>query len=251
MSKALCLGLFLCFRVALASAETGLALVFDGVNGYPTEHTKYRIEVFVDSFGLVSEIRAYSEGSAAIEERTKIYSDKRKGRVTGVCESETSRTTFTFEPGERSIKRRVTVYDTVKEAVFSDVESSVLIEPRPGVVFETDTRMFIKPPKGELQIVDKALGKSIYVFDKNDVVNEGWFKADWKTVGNKTTIHEFVTMEQYSEEWVDCGSGVYTVDDFPIVDLRTSVLNFCILDAVYRNNPDFIPFLFGLKTGSY
>jgi hypothetical protein len=228
-------------------AQIKPTLVFDGVNGYPSG-SKYRIEIFVAGDGMISDIKAYSEDSRDAVEVTHV--EKKQNKITSVSVSEKSRNTFTFIIKPNKIQQQYIYFDIKNNKIFDQGTSTVLIAPRKGVLFETDERVFQKTKDYEFQIIDKATGDSLYKFKGNLVYNEGWYKADWKTVGNTTQVNEYVTMERYSD-WVDAGSGTFTGDRFKSATLLDSVINFCILDAVYTNNETFIPFIFGLKTGTY
>jgi hypothetical protein len=230
-------------------SEGSPILVFDGVNGYPsTGDSAYRIEISIAGNGLISEINAYSGGQYKETESTKIGFEKDK--ISGARESKTSRTKFDFSIIKNKIFRHIVVYDTVKNAVYSDRSSIVVIAPRPGVLFETDSRRFTQTGQGDFNIFDLETNEHLYTFAKNTIANDGWYRSDWKTRGNVTTIHEYQTMEK-NAEWIDAGHGVFIGHAFNRQDPLINVVNFCILDVVYMNNPVFIPFIFGLKTGSY
>jgi hypothetical protein len=235
---------------AVASYSDGKPiLVFDGVNGYPsTGDSTYKIEIFVAGSGIISEIKTYSDGGKNVTDTMKV--DSKGDKILGVCQTKKSRTIFEFTLMENRILRHIIVYDVIKNTIYSDKTSVVVIAPRPGIVFETDSRRFTQASPGDFKVFDIMTNEHLYTFKKNTAMNEGWYRSDWKTVGGKTTVLEFQTMEKNSE-WIDAGHGVFIGSAFNRKDTLTNVLNFCILDVLFLNNPIFIPFIFGLKTGSY
>ncbi len=224
-------------------------LVYLGVNGYPSSDTNtYKIEIYVSANGYISGIKSYVGNTNILEEQTSITFKQQS--LIGETESKDSRTSFTFILNNNEIVRSITIWDINPSEVFSKKNSTVRIAPIKDIIFETDDRRFIKSNKIEFQIKDSKTGDNLYLFEKNNITNDGWYRSAWKNTGNSTSVNEFITMERFSD-WIDAGHGVFTGKAFNNPNQLINIVNCCILDVVYPNNPIFIPFIFGLKTGSY
>jgi hypothetical protein len=233
----------------LLFAQRKPILVFDGVNGYPSnEGSTYRIEIFISDQGYISEIRSFIGGSQIAEEETKVA--RKNNEIEGETLSRQSQTKFSLSIGEQEIKRHSIIVDRIKNTIFREYESLVKITPANGVAFDTGSRRYFLEDNEHFIIVDSKSEEVLYEFEKNQIKSDGWYKSEWKTAENKTYVHEFQTMERYAE-WFDAGHGVFNGAEFKQPTLIANVINFCIMDAVYPNNTIFIPFIFGLKTGSY
>ena len=249
MKKSIFVLIWIQIVAALAFSQEIPTLVFNGVNGYPSIGNRlYRIDIYVAANGLISEIKSFIGNSTNVEETTKIIFEKQ--RISGETNSRDSRTAFDFELLNKELHRHIIIYNSDHNSIFSEKSSIVRIAPQSGVYFETDSRRYIQSSKNDFQVIDITTNENLYKFNKNQIENEGWYRSDWKLTGNTMIVHEYVTMEKFAE-WIDAGHGVFTGKAFANSDQSKNVINFCILDAVYPNNPIFLPFIFGLKTGSY
>jgi hypothetical protein len=249
MKKAVIAAIFILISYQLLGSQDKPSLVFDGVNGYPgTGDSTYKIEIFVAKNGFISGIKSFINGSSNANETTSVVWNNKT--IAGECRSEGSRTVFKFDLSGNKISRHITIYDTEKNSIFSEKESIVLIYPSKDTLFETDKRRFVQANPGELIIVDSITNEQLFVFRKNQILYDGWYRSDWKAVGGKISVYEYQTMEK-NADWINAGHGYFTGKAFFNSDQTINVLNFCILDIVYLDSPIFLPFIFGLKTGSY
>ncbi len=246
MRKKLSLLVIICCLSFALFPEGIPALILHGVNGYPG-NSKFQIEIFRGSSGLISSVRSYGEdgkmkGEAAIS--------RNGDDVSGIERFNGGRTEFLFSVSPKQIRQHFIEFDPGAHKASRTINRVVKIAPAPGVLFETESRRFEVDDGCDLRVIDKETDESLYLFKKNLVENEGWYKADWKKDGNCTTVHEYVTMEKYGE-WVDAGSSQFEGAGIVTDDFSVAILNFCILDTLYSNNATFLPFILGLKTGSY
>lgn len=243
----------LLFGVALLGGMLGAfagpapALVYEGVNGYPSG-SRFRIEVYVDADGYVSAIKGF-DSSGVLDYRADFVVSG--DRVTGRYENDEQRTVSDIALSKTDIEITRKVFDKATKTLARTDYSSILIAPTEGVLFQTDERSFQSSPSYDLVVIDRLTDEPIYKFYRNTAFNEGWYKSDWKTVGDATTIREYFTMERYANAWIDRGHGTLIGRPFVGVDPWKRIVNYCLISELYPDAVLFIPCTLGLKTGSY
>jgi hypothetical protein len=239
----------LLFLASSASiAEPSPKLSFVGTNGYPSDgKDKYQIDIYAYPDGLISHLVSFSGNPRKKIDDLRIR--REAGKILGEMDSGGIKMELAIEPGERAISVTRTESDgtTKKRAVWKRV---VRLGSGDPLLFEDEERKYRSGENHDLEVIDKESGEVVYVFDKNQILNDGYYRADWKKDGEKTSVSTYLTMERYGE-WIDAGKGAYTGAYLVTPDASLNVVNFYILGSIYPDIPDFIPFLFGLKTGAY
>lgn len=123
------------------------------------------------------------------------------------------------------------------------------LRPGPGILFEDGDSAYRLGDDGVFTADPKKKEDDSLIIRRNQIFLDGWYRSDWKRDAKKAEIKEFTTME-IPGDWMDDGGGVFSVMRLASDDLRTNVMNFYLIDS-YTRSWIFLPFLFGLKTGSY
>lgn len=246
MIRRICSFLFFLVSAAFCFGENPI-LVFDAYNGYPSG-APYRIEIRLNEAGYVSEI--FSKGGEGNESGHVSYSIK-GSLIEGKYEDEQVRWDMEFTVEPTKITSFVKAYEKPGGKYFASKSNTTFIKPQPDVLFENKRWRFLSSPYYDLVIYSKETKSDIYKFYRNTAINEGWFKSDWKTVGDRTTLREFVNEEQYSEDWIDAGRGTIIGDRLNTPTMLQRIVNYCLIAELYESAIFFIPHVLGLKTGSY
>jgi hypothetical protein len=239
----LCIVLFI--LCVCASAEIGPTLVFSGYIDYPAKH-EYRIEIFTYPDGLISRVVTFSgEPQSKFEEMLISRKDK---QIDGVDQFQKNLRTFRMDilAGTMNLIIENENIDTRKKTRVTNI---IRIRPGENVLFDDDAKKVLLLPAGTLRIESKSKKDDAIVVRGNQIFDDGWYRSDWKQEGTKTTIHEFTTME-IPGDWISDGGGVFTGTSLNTKDLVMNIVNYYILD-IYLERRIFLPWLFGLKTGSY
>lgn len=237
----------LAFTGVFCLAAPKPALVYEGVNGYPSG-SRFRIEVYVGAEGYVSEIRSF-DASGALDIRADFVASG--DRVSGKYENDEQSIVSDIVLTKTDIEITRKVFDKATKTLDRTEYSSILIAPAEGVLFQTDEKLFQSSASYDLVVVDRLTDEPIYKFYRNTAFNEGWYKSDWKTEGDATTIREYATMERYAKDWIDRGHGTLIGQPFVGFDPWKRIVNYCLISELYPDAVIFIPCALGLKTGSY
>jgi hypothetical protein len=244
MKYALLRSALFCLAIG-ASAETSPTLVFSGYIEYPARHD-YRIEVFTYPTGLISRIVTLSGDPQMKSEEMTIL--KREDRISGVDQFQKNLRTFemAIRGGEIHLVIANEDLDTRRK---KQVTNTIRVRPGENILFDDDAKVFSLLPTGTLRIEAKAKKDDAIVVRENQIFDDGWYRADWKREGPRTTIREYTTME-VPGDWISDGGGVFTGATLNTDELITNIMNYYILD-IYLGRLIFLPWIFGLKTGSY
>jgi hypothetical protein len=225
-------------------AEDAPALVFDGINGYPSS-SRYRVEVFVGDDFLIKKVISFA---ATKKPEGELVVKKDGNQINGVYHLLDVRRVFSLTLLPNQIERHSLLYEKGTNKKLRESTDRILISPRPGVVLDAGNRSLVTSENGEMVIFDKERNQNTYVIKKNSIEIQDQYRQEWKVDGGKTVVKTFIIMEP-GTDWMSAGSGVFTGPRFASPDLMTPAINYCILDVVSPQRPTFYPFIFGLHTG--
>jgi hypothetical protein len=221
-------------------------LSFSGMSGYPSD-SPYKIDIYTDSQGIISRMVSYKGKNFQKNEEMQVMLNAHN--ISGSLVSENYKTGFSIQLDNNNILIVLTGEEATSKKKTKWQKKIEIISQNP-LVFVDDDRRIEFDRKGEFKEIDIQTNDLIYESKKNQIINDGYYKSDWKRRGNETAVKDFLTMEK-DGEWINSDSGVYR-GVFPVShDVKKMILNYSIIGISYPHVPDFIPFIFGLKTGTY
>jgi hypothetical protein len=228
----------------LLPAYAAPALVFSGYIDYPARRD-YRIEVSTYPSGLISRVATYSGSPQSLHEEMTVSQDARG--ITGADRFQRNLKSLEFVVEGDTIRYAIENenLDTGKKA---RSESAIKLRPAKDVLFVDEAREVSLRSDGILRIASKGGEAGEVIVRGNQILDDGWYRSDWKRVGDRTIVQEFTTME-IPGDWMSDGGGFFTGRSLYTGDPVIDAVNFYIVDAYLRRHI-FLPFLFGLKTGS-
>jgi len=241
-------------RWLLLAALTGLALrsfaedaptlVFSGYIDYPDRHD-YRIEIFTHPSGLISRVATYAGDTLRKSEEMTIAQGA--ASVTGIDRFQENLRTVEMLKTDGTI-RLVVVNEDLRTRKKNQRTKTIRLSPAPSVLFADEEKTFSILPSGELRIEAAGDKDDTILVRGNQILNDGWYRSDWKRSGEKTVVQEYTTMETPGD-WITDGGGSFTGVPLYTGDPATDAMNYYILD-IYLGRPVFLPMIFGLETGS-
>jgi hypothetical protein len=233
----------LSLSVRFAAADP--SLVFSGYIDYPAHHD-YRIEIVTYPSGLISRITTYA--GELLERYEEMIITKEQGKIRGIDKFQNNLRTIEFLEGDGSLQFSV-VDEDLNSHNKSQTKHNIQFHPGKETLFEDEGKRYLLFADGTLRIESKkANGEAVIVRD-NQIFDDGWYRSDWKKSGVKTIVKEYTTME-IPGDWVTSGGGEFTGGALNTAEPISKIENFYILDT-YLGRHIFLPFIFGLKTGSY
>jgi hypothetical protein len=233
--------------LCLASVSSGNAaptLIFSGYIDYPARHD-YRIEVSTYPSGIISRIATFSGEMQKLSEELTLTESG--GRVLGIDRFQQNIMRLNIASGGNAISIAIENQDIISKKK-TEAKKSVQIRQGKDILFEDEDKRAVLLSTGEFRIESKSDKEDIIVVRGNQIFNDGWYKSDWSREGGKTVVKEYTTME-IPGDWISDGGGVFSGNGICALDPVVNIINYYILQA-YTERPIFIPFIFGLKTGS-
>jgi hypothetical protein len=229
-------------------SEKAPALSFLGFNGYPSDgKIPYLIDIFTFDDGMISRVSAYTGDPATKSVETHVSISE--SGILGIDQFDRYEKKFEIRQTKIGLTLVLQGLNLITRERTENV-SDIIFSVKSNFPFEDQSRSFALDSKNQLIISDKKSGDIIYVFSDSQIISEGYFKSEWKSVGDRIYTRSFLTMEKYGD-WINAGRGVFTGPGLKTDDPRINIINYCILNIVYPNIPDFIPFIFGLKLGRF
>jgi hypothetical protein len=229
---------------AFAEAQPQPTLVFDGYIDYPARHD-YRIEIYSHATGLISRIVTYSGVPLAKYEEMVVSA--RPNGASGIDRLKETVKTIELTRSADSVNL-VYVTENTGKHTRTEVAKTARIAPEKDLLFEDDDKRFRLERTMTFRVESKNSDDQV-VIRENKIFDDGWYRSDWKKEEDKTIIQEYTTME-IQGDWITDGGGVFTGKSLYVTDPAINIMNYYILDA-YLQRRIFLPFIFGLKTGSY
>jgi hypothetical protein len=227
----------------LSWAQGAPALVYEGRSDLPGA-IPYRVEIFTHPDGLVSRIEI-SAGSPLSQECLVSVTES-GGRIIGEIKGPGREGSISIVEDGMAIDCDFADRSTATGRN-EDMKHKLLLLPRRGVLFEDGTRQFSLAANNEFRLVDSNTGLPIQESAKNVISYNGSRRIEYKRIGESVKVAEFATI---GDDAAPIREATVTGDLVSASTVSLKICNYLILDFLC-SSPLFVPFVFGLRTGSY
>jgi hypothetical protein len=237
----------LLFISFLGFSEESPALKLDIFSTYPDRHDT-TIALSVDSRGIVNNIYSIADNDRSKTQHMEV-SRSEIDRVEGYTElSNFYKCNFSFDIyNDRIVLKKLSEdrnrHSTKKETI------NILIAPRDGIVFEDESRFLERREGDEYRLITKAYMDTPLVLYRNHMASDGWYNVDWEKDGCITTFNEYYAMDK-PYEYFQQGGGTFIDYGLASKNQIINIVNFYII-GICVSDKLFLPFVFGIPTGSY